>query len=121
MADQNHDEVFRELQCKIEEPFQPQKVHTGGDKLIFFIEESRAANQLKQLNGVDNITIYVKPSPPPHGMGSGGEGTSRGGFKGGKGSGYQRMESDTMEVQRADSQSVLLVWCAHVCVYMCLL
>ena len=39
---------------------------------MFFIEESRAANQLRQLGSIDtnkgSVTINVRPCPPPRGL-----------------------------------------------------
>ena len=104
------------------------KVHVKADKLMFFVEESRAAEQLKELRSIQSrhgeLPIAVKPSPPPRGeggSGSGGGGSSGVGGVGGGGEGgppwrkegfsgrrmQQRGEGDvTME---EDSAAVLLV------------
>lgn len=88
---------------------------------MFFIEEHRAANQLKALH---NPAILVKPSPPPRGNTSsnGGKWGRGGGASGGWNSGgggwrdtsggerrvsFQRGESSDM--MEEDTTSVLLV------------
>ena len=124
-ANMDNDDVIRQLQSQIEEPFKAQQVHSKGDKLMFFIEESRAANEMKRLG---DSAIVVKPSPPPRGIGGGGGGGGRGGGgergggswgRGGSGGWQndsqgdrrvQRRESDMME---EDSTAVLLV--CYVC------
>ena len=59
-----------------------------GDKLMFFIEDNRAASSLKKYGEMETrdgpLSIYVKPSPPPKGSGGGG---GRGGGRGGGGGG----------------------------------
>ena len=53
------------------------QVHQLGDKLMFFVNDTRAANQLKQLGQIQSrdgpLTVMVKPSPPPKGGGPGGK------------------------------------------------
>ena len=83
---------------------------------MFFIEEHRAANQLK---GLQNPAILVKPSPPPRGNTSGSGGKwGRGGWNSGGGGwrdtgggerrvSFQRGESTDM--MEEDTTSVLLV------------
>ena len=91
---------------------------------MFFVEESRAANQLRQLGSIDtnkgSVNVYVKPSPPPRGLdgddrpawNSRGGQTSRysrgGGNRGGSTRGFfEKAEHDvTME---EDPSAVLLV------------
>ena len=125
-ANMDNDDVIRQLQSQIDEPFKAQQVHSKGDKLMFFIEESRAANEMKRLG---DSAIVVKPSPPPRGIGGGGGGGrggggERGGGSWGKGGSggwqndsqgdrrvtVQRRESDMME---EDPTAVLLV--CYVC------
>ena len=85
---------------------------------MFFIEEHRAANELKQLR---DPSVIVKPSPPPRqgnregGFNSRGGSRGRGGERGGGGRGgwtervpLQRGDSDFME---EDCTEVLLVSC----------
>lgn len=82
---------------------------------MFFIEEHRAANELKQLR---DPSVIVKPSPPPRQGNREGGFNSRGGPRGRGGGGrggwtemdkrvtLQRGESDFME---EDCTEVLLV------------
>ena len=81
----NEDQVLSDLQAQCQEPFQPKQIHMKGDKLMFFIEEHRAAIELKQLK---NSSIVVKPSPPPRGIG--GEGAGRSWNSGGGGGNWDR-------------------------------
>lgn len=85
---------------------------------MFFVNDSRAANQLKQLGQIQSrngpLTVLVKPSPPPRsgrqdggsGSGSGGRGrfdsAPRVGMRGGLGGrdGDEVMEEDPTEVVR---------------------
>ena len=52
-------------------------MHVKGDKVMFFVEESRAANQLKKLGELEcrdgSLPILVKPCPPPRGAGEDGD------------------------------------------------
>ena len=48
-----------------------------GDKLMFFVEDSRVANELKRVQqisaaGREPLLVIVRPSPPPRGIGRGG-------------------------------------------------
>lgn len=87
---------------------------------MFFVEESRAAEQIRELKSIQSrsgpLPISVKQCPPPHGEGDGG-GRGGGGSSGGPmkrkegfGGGrmpFKRRDSDvTME---EDSAAVLLV------------
>ena len=90
---------------------------------MFFVEESRAAEQMRELKSIQSrsgpLPISVKQSPPPHSDGDGGGrgrgGSSSGGgpmkrkegFGGGGRAPFKRRDSDvTME---EDSAAVLLV------------
>lgn len=103
------------------------QIHVRGDKLMFFIEESHAAEQMKELRSIQSrdgaLPIAVKSCPPPDsdggrgGRGGGGGGDRRGGdrrggasFTRGKEFGrrtFQRSDSDVM--MEEDSAAVLLV------------
>lgn len=92
------------------------QVHQLGEKVMFFVDDTRAANQLKQLGQVQTrdgpLTVLVKPCPPPKGSGqgekqdggsrfeSGPRGRGRGRGRGGLGSrdGDEVMEEDPTEV-----------------------
>lgn len=45
------------------------QIHVINDKLMFFVEDARAANQLKRLGRMDtqdgSLHLIVKPCPPP--------------------------------------------------------
>ena len=49
------------------------QIHQLGEKLMFFVNDTRAANQLKKLGQVQSrngpLTVLVKPCPPPKGSG----------------------------------------------------
>ena len=70
------------------------QVHVMGDKLMFFIEDNRAASSLKKYGEMETrdgpLSIYVKPSPPPKGSSGGG---GRGGGRGGGGGGSDGSDS----------------------------
>ena len=86
---------------------------------MFFINDTRAANQLKQLGQVQSrdgpLTVLVKPCPPPKGSGQGDrqdggsrfESAQRGRGRGALGSrdGDEVMEEDPTEVVK-----VLCTW-----------
>ena len=75
---------------------------------MFFIEEHRAATELKQLR---DPSVIVKPSPPPR-MGNrdgdwnqskGGPWGDRGGGNSGRGGGWRNMADKRVNLQRSDS------------------
>ena len=90
---------------------------------MFFVEEPRAAEQMRELKSIQSrsgpLPVSVKQCPPPHGEGDGGGGARGGGgssgggpmrrkegFVGGRAP-FKRRDSDvTME---EDSAAVLLV------------
>ena len=89
---------------------------------MFFVEESRAANQLKKLGELecrdDCLPIYVKPCPPPKGAGEDGDQRpprfsrpnrgGRGGTRGGAGR-SGRLDGDIQ--MEEDNTAVILVRC----------
>lgn len=48
------------------------QIHQLGDKVLFFVEEPRAAEELKSLGKIQSksgqLTVLVKPSGPPKGV-----------------------------------------------------
>lgn len=86
---------------------------------MFFVSDSRAANQLKQLGQIQSrggpLTVLVKPSPPPKGDRQDGGGrfdsAQRGGMRGlASRDGDEVMEEDPTEVVRV-RVDVLLELC----------
>jgi len=67
--------------------FPSSQTHQLGDKVMFYIDDSRAANQLKSLGSIPSkdgdLRVVVKPSPPPKGLDGGGGGDRGGGSRGG--------------------------------------
>ncbi|KAL5463977.1 hypothetical protein EMCRGX_G032930 [Ephydatia muelleri] len=72
-------------------PFMPVQTHKIGDKLMFFVEDVRVADELKRIppisvGGREPLPIIVRPSPPPR-LGRGGDRDQSRGMRDGDGGG----------------------------------
>ena len=69
------------------------QTHQLGDKVMFYLQESAAAQQLNKLKSLPSkdgpLTVFVKPSTAPKGIHDDGGGR-RGGGRGGRGGGQRR-------------------------------
>ena len=95
-------------------------MHQLGEKLMFFVNDTKTANQLKKVGQIQSrdgpLVVLVKPSPPPKGGGKSDrqdsdrkfESAARGWGKGGLGSsdGDEIMEEDPTEVVKVHTCTV---------------
>ena len=80
------------------------QIHKLGEKLMFFINDTRAANQLKQLGQVQSrdgpLSIFVKQCPPPKSSLQGNKqcaGVNSASWTGGRSGPGSRDDDDIME------------------------